>query len=200
MKPTQLYICLSFFLVFVGFTNVQAQEEKPKLWVKTNVASAMVLIPQIGFEYHFNPAWSYQIDGTASFWKSFKSVPLQVGVLNQEFRYYLLKEPKNMFIAGNIGFTVFKTQKWNYWNSNVIQKGFSGYAGLSLGYVWHIQENLKAEVFLGAGSHQSRYKSFDKITGQRVDETAKGGWNKSGEFLPLRAGISLSVPIKEIFN
>lgn len=200
MKSHLFVLSLLFSLILGKNFTLKAQENTPKLWVKTNVASAMVLIPQIGFEYHFNPAWSYQVDGTASFWKSFKSVPLQVGVLNQEFRYYLLKEPKNMFIAGNIGFTVFKTQKWNYWNSNVFQKGFSGYAGLSLGYVWHIQENLKAEVFLGAGSHQSRYKSFDKITGERVDETAKGGWNKSGEFLPLRAGISFSVPIKEIFN
>lgn len=199
MKAHLLVFTLLFSLTLGKFSTLKAQENTPKLWVKTNAASALVLIPQVGLEYHFKPAWSYQIDGTASFWKSFKGIPIQVGILNQEVRYYLLKEPKNMFIAGNLGLTVFKTQKWNYWNSDIYQKGFSGYAGLSLGYVWQIHDNLKAELFLGAGSHQARYKSFDKITGKRVDETAKGGWNKSGEFLPLRGGISLAIPIEKIF-
>lgn len=146
-------------------------------------------------EYHFKPAWSYQLDLTASFWESFKGIPLKAGILHQEIRYYTSQKPSAFYLAGNIGFTQFKIQKWNYWHSDTYQKGYSGYVGLSFGYVWNLAPGWKAEAFTGVATNQARYKSWHKITGERVDPITNGGWNKSGEILPIRAGIMLSVPL-----
>ena len=55
--------------------------------------------------------------------------------------------------------------------------------------MYFISEKIALEVFVGGGSVQSFYKGYDTTTGERYEDAKK--FNKSGEWLPYRGGISV---------
>lgn len=180
-------------MLLLSSTCLLAQES-PKTWIKFNAPAVLVGVPQIGLEHHFHPAWSYQIDMLGSFWKSVRGVPLEIGMLSNEVRYYYAKQPTKWFTGINVTGATYHLQKWDYWGTDYVQKGHSAIFGLTFGYTWHIHKKLKGEVFASVGTQQAWYKGYNKITGERMDPITHGGWNKSGEIIPYRAGFMLNFP------
>ena len=68
-----------FSVIFVASGIVQAQSE-----LKFNLATSLVLVPNIGIEIKINENFGYQLDTSASFWDSIDGTPFQtVQIFNE---------------------------------------------------------------------------------------------------------------------
>ena len=75
---TLLLILLSYF------TNAQPE-------IKFNLASSLILVPNIGIELPINENLSYQLDTTASFWDSIDGSPYQLFKFSMNLDFTLIK-------------------------------------------------------------------------------------------------------------
>lgn len=158
--------------------------------VKFNLATALIGVPNVGFETKISKKMTFQIDATASFWKSVNGAPQQFLMAFPEVRYYTGKEAgEGFFIGAHIGGSKFKLQKWNYLNTDFYQEGYNLMYGATIGYQFKISDKFNIELFFGGGSQQGYYKGYRLSTGERYD-TAEN-YNKSGEWLPYRGGFML---------
>ncbi|UUC46172.1 DUF3575 domain-containing protein [Flavobacterium cerinum] len=157
--------------------------------IKGNIATAIAAIPNFGVETKIGEKLTFQFDATASFWKSFKSGPMEFTLAFAEVRYYTKDTNKGFFVGGHIGGSRYKIQKWNYWDSDYYQEGIGVMIGATVGYLYPINDHFSVELFLGGGSHQGFYKGYTMSTGERVDGADR--YNKSSEFLPYRGGLML---------
>ena len=184
MRIYFLFITL-FFLSF----NTKAQ-----MHIKGNMATALVAIPNFAVEFQHKEKTSFQIETTASLWESVNGSPIKFALLFGEYRYYTKAYGKGFFAGVNIGGSTFNVRKWNYTDTDLIQRGFGIMAGLTVGYQHVINDKFNIEVSLGAGYHEGFYKGFDSKTGERYDLAEK--WNKSSESLPYKGGIMLVYELK----
>jgi hypothetical protein len=157
--------------------------------IKGNLVTALVAVPNFGIETKLSEKTSFQIDFTASFWKSVNNAPQEFGIIIPEFRYHTKEFGKGFFIGAHLGGSVFKVQKWNYANQDYYQKGFGILIGATIGYQFIISDKFGLEVFLGGGSQQGFYKGYKISDNSRVDVARK--YNKSGEIIPYRGGLML---------
>ncbi len=171
--------------------------------IKFNAATALVLIPNVAFEYPVAPHWSVQTELLVSPWKSFLDRHLQVYMGSVEGRYYFQPEHHGWFMGGYTGLGFFDMQKWNYWQPMVItnedgtsrvtglyQRGFALIAGIDGGYKWRLNDRWALEAYLGVGTSQSFYHGYYRDTGERYDGARR--WNKSGELIPTRGGLMVN--------
>ena len=89
---------LSFILIlFLNLSNSQTE-------LKFNLASALILTPNIGIEIQLSEKIGYQLDTSATFFDDIEGSPFQTTQIFNEIRYYpKLKEGKNkrsFFIGG----------------------------------------------------------------------------------------------------
>ena len=56
-----------------------------------------------------------------------------------------------------------------------------------------VKRGVLIDASIGGGSVQSLYKSYDRLTGNRVDGAKL--WNISGELLPYRTRLTVGVPL-----
>ena len=158
-------------------------------YIKVNAVTALVLVPNVGFETGISKHFSFQVDVSGSLWKSVNGQPLQFIMVLPEIRYHF-KETFNGFYFGvHLGGSYFKLQKWEYANTNIYQEGYNYLIGGTAGYQKKISKKFMLEAFLGGGSQQAFYKGYNSDTGLRY-ESAKN-FNKSGEWLPYRGGIMI---------
>jgi hypothetical protein len=162
--------------------------------IKANLLTALVAVPNIGFETKIGKQTTFQLDVTASFWKSFRGSQEQFVIVTPEFRYYFREIFSGFYFGGHLGGTAFEMQKFNYSNTNRYQEGFGYMIGGTIGYQYKINDRFNAEFFIGGGSIQSFYKGYERSTGIRYDEATR--YNKSGEFLPYRGGFMLVYKLK----
>jgi len=74
---------LSLFLLFLlNFSNSQTE-------LKFNLASALILTPNIGIEVQLSEKIGYQLDTSATFFDNVEGSPFQTTQIFNEFRYYL---------------------------------------------------------------------------------------------------------------
>ena len=158
-------------------------------YLKINGITALVLVPNMGFETKIAEKLTFQTDVSASFWKSVNGSPLKIVMIIPEIRYHF-NEIFNGFYAGfHIGGGAFHLKKWDYALFNYDQKGYSYFVGGTIGYEKKLSDKFLLDFFIGGGNIQSFYKGYDLDSGLRY-ETAEG-YNKSGEFLPYRGGIMI---------
>ncbi len=181
----QKRILLALFLLTVA---VQGQT-----FVKANMATALVLIPNIGVETAISKKFTLQVDVTASFWKSVNNAPFQFVILTPEIRYHFKENANGFYVGGHIGGTAYKFQKWNYVDTNYYQKGFGYLIGATVGYQREISKKMAIDAFVGGGNEQGFYKGYYLDSGIRYDSAKK--FNKSGEWFPYRGGIMLCYKI-----
>ena len=162
-------------------------------YAKINGVTALVLIPNIGIETSISKRITFQVDVTASFWKSVNKAPLQFLIIIPEIRYHFNENYNGFYIGANIGGSKFKLQKYDYSNLDVYQTGYNYFIGATVGYQKKISENIMLDLFFGGGSIQSFYKGFYNNSTIRSDTALK--YNKSGEFLPYRGGVMISYKI-----
>jgi hypothetical protein len=190
---------LLFLLIF---TFGAAQTE-----LKFNLASALILTPNIGIEVQLSEKFGYQLDTSATFFDNVEGSPFQTTQIFNELRYYpKLKEGKNersFFIGPHVGYGMFTLRIPKFITSIVdtelkeegsYQSGRNAYYGITIGKKIPLKnKNFNLEVFIGGGSSQSNYKYYNK-EGNRIYENPdiEKDFNQSGEELVYKGGVMLT--------
>jgi len=193
---------LLFLLIF---TFGAAQTE-----LKFNLASALILTPNIGIEVQLSEKFGYQLDTSATFFDNVEGSPFQTTQIFNELRYYpKLKEGKNersFFIGPHVGYGMFTLRIPKFITSIVdtelkeegsYQSGRNAYYGITVGKKIPLKnKNFNLEVFIGGGSSQSNYKYYNK-EGNRIYENPdiEKDFNQSGEELVYKGGVMLTYKI-----
>jgi len=195
---------LLFLLIF---TFGAAQTE-----LKFNLASALILTPNIGIEVQLSEKLGYQLDTSATFFDDIEGSPFQTTQIFNELRYYpKLKEGKNersFFIGPHVGYGMFTLRIPKFITSIVdtelkeegsYQSGRNAYYGITIGKKIPLKnKNFNLEVFIGGGSSQSNYKYYNK-EGNRIYENPdiEKDFNQSGEELVYKGGIMLTYKLSK---
>ena len=190
---------LLFLLIF---TFGAAQTE-----LKFNLASALILTPNIGIEVQLSEKFGYQLDTSATFFDNVEGSPFQTTQIFNELRYYpKLKEGKNersFFIGPHVGYGMFTLRIPKFITSIVdtelkeegsYQAGRNAYYGITIGKKIPLKnKNFNLEIFIGGGSSQSNYKYYNK-EGNRIYENPdlEKDFNQSGEELIYKGGVMLT--------
>ena len=190
---------ISIFLVLSSILNAQTE-------LKVNLASALLLVPNIGIEVKLSETLGYQLDTSASFYDNVEGSPFHTIQIFNELRYYpKLKEGKNVrsfFIGPHVGYGMF-TLKIPKFITTIVdtelkeegsyQSGRNAYYGITIGKKIPLKnEKLGLELFIGGGSSQSNYKYYNKL-GNRIYENPdiEKDFNQSGEELIYKGGVML---------
>ena len=188
------------FLLFFTFRAAQTE-------LKFNLASALILTPNIGIEVQLSEKFGYQLDTSATFFDNVEGSPFQTTQIFNELRYYpKLKEGKNersFFIGPHVGYGMFTLRIPKFITSIVdtelkeegsYQSGRNAYYGITVGKKIPLKnKNFNLEVFIGGGSSQSNYKYYNK-EGNRIYENPdiEKDFNQSGEELVYKGGVMLT--------
>jgi hypothetical protein len=170
---------------FIGFNMAAFGQNR----FHVNAATTLLGFPSLGYETPINKRFTFHIDAIGSAFNSYNDKPLRFLIVTPELRYYPKNEHKGFYVGAHLGGSTFKLQKYGYENSNYYQKGYNYMAGASIGYVYFVSEKIALEAFVGGGTVQSFYKGYNDTTGERYEDAEK--FNKSGEWLPYRGGISV---------
>ena len=186
-----------FLLLFSILTFSQTE-------LKFNLATAPLLIPNIGIEVKLSEKLGYQLDTSASFYNDIEGSPFHMTQIFNEFRYYPNKNQKrNFFIGAHVGYGMYNIRlpKWiallsgsEFKEEGSFQYGRNTYYGISIGKKFKLKNpRFGLELFVGGGSSQSNYKYFNENE-QRVFAITnyKRKFNKSGEELIYRGGLMLT--------
>ena len=189
-----------FFLLIFTFGGAQTE-------IKFNLASALILTPNIGIEVQLSEKLGYQLDTSATFFDDIEGSPFQTTQIFNELRYYpKLKEGKNersFFIGPHVGYGMFTLRLPKFITSIVdtelkeegsYQSGRNAYYGITIGKKIPLKnKNFNLEVFIGGGSSQSNYKYYNK-EGNRIYENPdiEKDFNQSGEELVYKGGVMLT--------
>jgi len=189
-----------FFLLIFTFGGAQTE-------IKFNLASALILTPNIGIEVQLSEKLGYQLDTSATFFDDIEGSPFQTTQIFNELRYYpKLKEGKNersFFIGPHVGYGMFTLRIPKFITSIVdtelkeegsYQSGRNAYYGITIGKKIPLKnKNFNLEVFIGGGSSQSNYKYYNK-EGNRIYENPdiEKDFNQSGEELVYRGGVMIT--------
>ena len=177
-----------FLLLFI--TNLNYSQTT----VKGNV-SAIIGLPQFGFETTLGKKITFQLDVLTSLWKSINQAPFKTNTIFPEFRFYPKKALEGFYVGSHIGGSKYHFQKWNYINTDYVQKGYSLMYGITFGYQIAINDRFSLDTFIGGGYQQGFYKGYLLSDGTRYDKAKK--YNKSGEFLPYRGGVMIVYKFKK---
>jgi len=182
------------FLILIFFLNAYSQSE-----IKFNLATSLVLVPNIGIELKINENIGYQLDTSASFWDSIDGNPYQFIQIFNELRFYFKKSNRSFFIGPHIGYGMFTLKNPKFLTSIIdtglkeegsYQSGRNTYYGLTIGKKIALKNpKFGLEFFLGFGSSQSNYKYYNSK--ETRDFELDRAFSKSGEELPYKGGIML---------
>ncbi len=190
---------ISIVLIISSVLNAQTE-------LKVNLASALLLVPNIGIEVKLSETLGYQLDTSASFYDNVEGSPFHTIQIFNELRYYpKLKEGKNVrsfFIGPHVGYGMF-TLKIPKFITTIVdtelkeegsyQSGRNAYYGITIGKKIPLKnKKLGLELFIGGGSSQSNYKYYNKL-GNRIYENPdiEKDFNQSGEELIYKGGVML---------
>ena len=197
-----------FSLIVSGLMSAQNDSLfNSKAEIKFNLASALLLVPNIGIEVQLSEKFGYQLDTSASFYDNIEGSPFQTTQIFNELRYYpKLKEGRNkrsFFIGPHIGYGMFslKIPKFITYlvdtelkEEGSYQSGRNAYYGITIGKKIKLKnDKLNLEIFIGGGTSQSNYKYYNKL-GDRVYENPdiEKDFNQSGEELIYKGGLMLT--------
>lgn len=156
-------------------------------------ASTLIGIPSIGVERPLARAGrTFQWDLMVSPWVSVGGYPLEFAIGTAEWRAYRDGRTDGWYAALHTGVAAFRLQRWDYRDTTIYHEGASFLGGGTFGRVWRTRRGWLIDAYVGGGTTQSLYKSYDRLTGSRADLARL--WNISAEFLPYRTGLSIGLP------
>ena len=199
-----------FLILFLVPGLMSAQNDSlfhSKAEIKFNLASALLLVPNIGIEVQLSEKFGYQLDTSATFIDNLEGSPFQTVQIFNELRYYpKLKESKNprsFFIGPHVGYGMFTLRVPKFITSIVdtelkeegsYQSGRNAYYGITIGKKIPLKnDKFNIEIFIGGGTSQSNYKYYNKL-GNRIYENPdiEKDFNQSGEELVYKGGVMLT--------
>ena len=178
--------------------------------LKFNLASATLLVPNIGIEVQISDKFGYQLDTSASFYNNIEGSPFHMTQIFNEIRFYPKnkKNKRNFFLGAHVGYGMYNIRlpRWianlsgsEYKEEGSYQYGRNAYYGITIGKKIPLKnEKFNLEIFVGGGSSQSNYKYYNKDE-QRIFAITnyKRKFNKSGEELPYRGGLMLTYKLSK---
>ena len=216
IKKIHNYKIIFVFMLSIGLTT----EVISQVSVKANLASAALLIPNVGVSFQISSKSALQMDVLASFWNEFpllKNAPFQINQTFFEYRRFLKADQLGWFFGPNFGYGMFTFQKpkylviYDYYdptasfgpipmgNTNNYTSGRVMFYGLTFGHSWKFNKKWGLEVFVGGGLTQSWYKGFDNnIRVDNLEEVSYRPFNGSGEVAFYRGGLMLVYKIPAI--
>jgi hypothetical protein len=199
-----------FLILFLVPGLMSAQNDSlfhSKAEIKFNLASALLLVPNIGIEVQLSEKFGYQLDTSATFIDNLEGSPFQTVQIFNELRYYpKLKEgknPRSFFIGPHVGYGMFTLRVPKFITSIVdtelkeegsYQSGRNAYYGITIGKKIPLKnDKFNIEIFIGGGTSQSNYKYYNKL-GNRIYENPdiEKDFNQSGEELVYKGGVMLT--------
>lgn len=196
---------LSFVLTMTAYALFSQTE------IKLNLATAPLLLPNVGIEIPLADRKAVQLDVLGSFWDEMPlldDAPLHITQTFLEYRWYQKPNREQWFIGPHIGFGMFTLQKpkslilFDYYeetkgssgsiDDDEYQSGRVAFYGVTLGYKKGLSTSWALEAFIGAGLSQSWYKGYKGL--ERVDHLGESEirpFNGSGEVLMYRGGVML---------
>ena len=211
LEEIQYYINCSMFKYLFGFLFLISLTLNSQTELKFNLASALVLVPNVGIEVQLSDRFGYQLDTSASFYDNIEGSPFHMTQIFNELRFYpkTKKNNRSFFIGAHVGYGMYNLRlpKWittivdtEYKEEGSYQYGRNAYYGITLGKKIPLKnERFNLEVFIGGGSSQSNYKYYNKDE-QRIFAITnfKRKFNKSGEELPYRGGVMLTYKLGKL--
>ena len=176
-----------FFLIVLLFTATLSFSQT---YFKFNAPSPTLAMPQVGVETSLGKKVTSQFDVLGAYSQSLNGAPFKTIMGISELRYHFTENYNGIYVGGHIGASKFTLQKWNYINSDKYQKGYALFFGVTIGYQLKINEKWMVDMFMGGGNQQANYKGYYLGTDIRYEHVKN--YNKSGEWLPYRAGIMFS--------
>ena len=202
MRVYNLIWRLFFWFICFNTTLISGQTS-----VKFNVATAVILVPNVGLEIQLKPKVSAQLDVLGSFWDSVGKDrdPYQINQTFFELRKYAQEDLHGFFYGLHVGYGMFTLQKINalvfydqyqdpstYSNtSGSFQSGRAGFYGLTTGVKRKINDHWSIELFAGGGLVQSNYKGYNGFFRVDVLPGDTRVFNKSGEWVLYKGGIMI---------
>ena len=204
---------LSFVLTMTAYALFSQTE------IKLNLATAPLLLPNVGIEIPLADRKAVQLDVLGSFWDEMPlldDAPLHITQTFLEYRWYQKPNREKWFIGPHIGFGMFTLQKpdfaiiYDYWEEksgaekrldvpdDEYQSGRVALYGLTVGYKKRLKKGFGLEFFIGAGLTQSWYKGYKglrRVDLDHPDETVYRPFNGSGEVVAYRGGLMLTYKI-----
>ena len=210
LEEIQYYINCSMFKYLFGFLFLISLTLNSQTELKFNLASALVLVPNVGIEVQLSDRFGYQLDTSASFYDNIEGSPFHMTQIFNELRFYpkTKKNNRSFFIGAHVGYGMYNLRlpKWittivdtEYKEEGSYQYGRNAYYGITLGKKIPLKnERFNLEVFIGGGSSQSNYKYYNKDE-QRIFAITnfKRKFNKSGEELPYRGGLMITYKLNK---
>jgi hypothetical protein len=167
----------------------RAAPAAPQSAVKINAAALLLGVPHLAAETVHGKHTTFQLDVAASLWQSIKGQPFEVLMGIGEVRRYGGTAMQGPYVGVHLGVAVFRLQKWNYWGTSKYQAGRTALAGVTVGWAQRISETVTLDWFIGGGNQQALYRGFDAARG----DAEYVGLNRSGEWLPYRGGVMVSI-------
>lgn len=192
-------IIFIFILGLISVNSFGQENVKPNksLYIKGNIATMLITMPNIGLEYQLSPKYTLQGDIFISPWKSIRGNHAQVYMGHIEGRYYFKEVFNGWYIGANAGLSVFDIAKWNYLNTGKYQRGFNYMLGGVIGYQYQWKERWNLDFFIGGGTSQGFYHGYKKDeNGEIIRYEEAPGRNRSGEWTPYRGGVMISYKLK----
>jgi hypothetical protein len=207
MKRTVVLFLACFYLLLFYFPSAGWAQ----VTVKANLATAPLLIPNVGLGLQIGEKSIVQLDVLASFWNEFPWLDDSPLLINQtffEYRRFFRAANSGWFLGPHVGYGMFTIQKpnflvlydhydpnatWELADKAIYQSGRVMFYGITLGYVWRLNNRWGLEAFLGGGLTQSWYKGY--ADDNRVDNLQAKRYrpfNGSGEVALYRGGLMLT--------
>lgn len=181
------------FFLFVILLSIQSRSQT---YIKANILTALVGVPNIGVETSIGKKSTFQLDIMASFWSSIDGKPYEFSTFITEYRYHFSEKHNGFYAGAHVGFDSYDVTKWGEYATRGLHTVGVGYViGATIGYKKKLNEKFILDLFIGGGNHQGFYHSYYIDSGKRWELDKAVGRNKSGEWLPYRGGLMLSYKI-----
>ncbi len=165
-----------------------SRSEHNNAYVKFN-ASTLLGIPGVAYEVALTDRTSFNLDATASLWRSVRGAPFQFLTIIPEWQIHSRGRRVGFYGGVHLGASIYRLQKWNYWGTRLYQEGYSTLLGATIGYKRQLSSTVMLDAYVGGGSQHGRYRGFNGATGQQYAGIDR--LDESREWLPYRVGLMI---------
>ena len=174
-------------------SDTAAPDVRRQAFIKAN-ATTLLGIPGVAYEVELTDRTSFNLDATASLWRSINGAPFQFITILPEWQWHSRSGRVGWYGGVHLGASVYRLQKWNYWGTRRYQEGYSTLLGATVGYKRMLRPRLKLDVFVGGGNQHGRYRGYDGATGEQYAGVER--LDESREWLPYRVGIMIGYRVR----
>ncbi|MEG2646625.1 MAG: DUF3575 domain-containing protein [Mucinivorans sp.] len=169
-----------------GVSGVEPKQKEYKTTLKWNALYWAVGVINMSVETKIDKHFTFNGDLVFSPWAEIAGRPYLGGQAIAEFRYYPKVAFRGFYVGVYGAFDQYRVSKWDHPATDV-QEGIGMSYGLTLGYQLPIGKRWSIDFYLAGGWHLGWYIGYDTLNGGRYAD-----WNKSGEWIPYKAGVAFS--------